>query len=268
MLRTQFPLADKTVLVTRPADQASELQTPLETLGARVVLQPATRILPSSAPEALDDALVELEASQVDWLLFSSANGVRFTLDRLCELFKFEAEKCGSFLQRRGIKTGVVGSGTAKALTNYGVNPDVVPEQFDAEGLVAALDKVVTDYASQRFLSFRASRGRQVLAQALNARGARLQTVEAYQSVDVTEASPETLETFQKGEIDAAVVASSAAARALVAMLGDYARRTRWIAISALTASAMSQMNVPVEKVAKEATMASLVDAVREVLSR
>ncbi|MBR0226188.1 MAG: uroporphyrinogen-III synthase [Thermoguttaceae bacterium] len=267
MVKIQPPLSNKTVLVTRPVDQALELQKPLEALGARVLIQPATQILPSSNPEGLDSALRDLEAGRGDWLLFSSANGVRFTLERLCQLFELEPEMCGAFLRRRKLRTGVVGSGTAKALNRFNVAPDVVPEKFDAEGLIAALDKVVMDYASQRFVSFRASRGRVVLDQALRSRGSQLRTVEAYQSVDVTEPYPATLRALQSGEIDAAVVTSSASAKALVAMFREDVRKTRWIALSALTAGAMEQMNVKVERVAKEATMTSLVDAVRDTLT-
>jgi uroporphyrinogen III methyltransferase/synthase len=259
-------LAGRTVLITRPRDQAIETCSRFETLGVRVLTQPAIEILPTESVETLDEALRSVAENQVDWVVFSSANGVRAVFDRLCVLYSLETLKCGEFWKRNGASICVVGEGTGKALAPYGLKPDVVPERFVAEGLVAALDEVVKDYPSQRFLSFRASRGRQVLAEAMKARGARWREVEAYRRVDVTKPDPAVLEALRAGEIDVSVVTSSASAKALVQMFGDDVHKTRWVAISPLTADAMKKLGVSVAKVATEATMESLVESVFEEL--
>ena len=76
-------LAGKTVLVTRPRPQADELRALLEAHGARVVIQPVIEILPPKDPSELDAALDAVAAKEFDWAVFSSENGVRFTLNRL-----------------------------------------------------------------------------------------------------------------------------------------------------------------------------------------
>lgn len=261
------PLAGKTVLVTRPREQATELQLPLEILGIDFVYQPAIEILPSSQPDDFDDALRSIVEKRVDWAVFSSGNGVRATFGRLGMLYSLLSLECGDLWKRSGVKIAVVGEGTGKTLSLYGLKPDVVPKRFDAEGLVEALDEVVKDYPSQRFVSFRASRGRQVLADAAKERGAQWREVEAYRSVDVEKPSRAVVEQLQSGKFDAAVVTSSASAESLARMFGDDMHKTRWVAISPLTAKAMEDLGVPVAKIAEEATMDSLGHAVVDVIT-
>ncbi len=262
-----LPHAGKIVLITRPYEQAIEMTTPLETLGCRVMIQPALDILPSTKPDELDDALRSLEEKRVDWTVFSSANGVRAAFGRLRALHSLKPAECGEFWRKSGASIAVVGDGTGKALAPYGLKADVTPTRFDAEGLVEALDEVVKDYSSTRILSFRANRGRQVLAEAMKERGAEYREVEAYVSVEVMRPNPNVLEALRSGEIAAAVVTSSASASALVQMFGDDACNTRWVAISQLTANAMTRLGVSVAKVAEEATLESLVQAVFDTLA-
>ena len=262
-----LPHDGKIVLITRPREQAVEMTTPLETLGCRVMIQPALDILPTTKPEELDDALRSIEEKRVDWTVFSSANGVRAAFGRLRALYSLKPAECGEFWRKSGASIAVVGDGTGRALAPYGLKPDVTPKRFDAEGLVEALDGVVKDYPSTRILSFRANRGRRVLAEAMKERGAEYREVEAYVSVEVMNPKPIVLEALQSGEIAAAVVTSSASASSLVQMFGDDVHNTRWVAISQLTADAMTRLGVSVAKVAKEASMESLVQAVFDTLA-
>lgn len=260
------PLAGRTILITRPADQAAELARPLQALGADAIMQPAAAIEPPDDLKLLDDALRALIDGKFHWAIFSSANGVRAVFERLAGIYNLKDDALARFVADSGTKLAVVGSGTAKALALFGVHPDLVPDRFDAEGIIAALDALKPDYHATRFLSFRANRGRQVLADALRARDAEYEEVVAYKSVDVTVPNPDALHALQNGRIDAAVVTSSASAKALAALFGDDARKTRWVAISPLTADAMEKCGVHVDAVAQEASMTSLVDAVARLL--
>ena len=98
------------VLVTRPRDQAGRLCEQLSELGADVLVQPAIEI--SDPPDwgPVDASLARLD--QYDWLVFSSVNGVRYLLDRLCQR--------GDDLRRLGrIKLAAIGSATAEELLRY-----------------------------------------------------------------------------------------------------------------------------------------------------
>src|SRR3954454_1271825 len=78
------PLFGQTVAVTRTRQQASELSERLAALGANVIEAPTIELAPASDPSAVHDALRSI--SRYDWVVFTSANGVTFTRDRLFQI--------------------------------------------------------------------------------------------------------------------------------------------------------------------------------------
>ena len=253
-------LAGKTVLVTRPRSQADELRALLEAHGARVVIQPVIEILPPKDPANLDAALDAVAAKEFDWAVFSSENGVRFTLTRLAA----KTSDPALFFERGGVKLAAVGSHTADVLSQYGLAVAVAPKRFDADGLVDALAERVgaQSLAGASFLSFRASRGRKTLSERLTGYGARVREVVAYESVDVAAADPDVLDEMRRGKIDFATVSSSASAKSFAKLFGTALEKTRTVAISSLTAGALETQGARVAAIAQEATMQGLVNAV------
>ena len=73
----------------------------------------------------------------------------------------------------------VIGPGTARALADHGIRADVVPERFVAESLVQALEALPV----KRALIVRASEARDVLPDALRARGAEVEVLPVYETV-------------------------------------------------------------------------------------
>jgi len=70
------PLAGRTVVVTRAADQAGPLVERLRDLGATVVEVPTVAVVaPADGGAALADAAGHLE--RYDWVVVTSANGAR-----------------------------------------------------------------------------------------------------------------------------------------------------------------------------------------------
>ncbi|MBP5620726.1 MAG: uroporphyrinogen-III synthase [Thermoguttaceae bacterium] len=251
-------LLGKTALVTRPKEQARELQEALEAQGATVALQPAIEILPPDNWADVDDALTLVAAGKVDWTIFSSSNGVRFVCDRLASTFPELARRFADLTQ-----IAAVGSGTANALRARELEASLVPPQFDADSLVDAfVDRLGSSLAGLTFLSFRASRGRKTLIERLTALGANVLETTAYRSVDVKTPRPAILDALRSGKIDVAIASSSASARSLAEMFGEAAKKTRWIAISPLTADALRQNGLDVAAIAVESTVEGLVDAV------
>ena len=114
------PLAGRTIAVTRAREQASGLAARLQALGARVVLAPAIRT------EPLDAQLPDLAG--FDLLCLTSPTGAA----RLFELVRDARELAGP-------RIAAIGPGTAAALRAGGIEPDIVPERSNAEGLVEAL---------------------------------------------------------------------------------------------------------------------------------
>jgi uroporphyrinogen III methyltransferase/synthase len=154
------PLHGRTVAVTRARAQASALAARLRSLGAAVVEAPAIQVRP------LDAALPPLRI--YDLVCVTSPNGAELLLDRLRDARDLA-----------GITVAAIGPGTARALRQRGIEPDVVPERAVAEGLVEALK----DVPVERALIARAAEGRDVLPEALRARGAEVDIAALYETV-------------------------------------------------------------------------------------
>ncbi len=166
------PLANKTILVTRAAEQASPFSTLLQHAGATVVEMPALTITPPSTWQPLDQAIATLDHFQ--WLILTSANGVNFFFERLHH-HGLDSRALGS------LNIAVVGKKTATVLQQYGLQPDVIPQDFIADALIPALP---ANLAGQKILFPRVEQGgRQELVQDLRTQGAIVIEVPAYQSL-------------------------------------------------------------------------------------
>jgi uroporphyrinogen III methyltransferase / synthase len=154
------PLHGVSVAVTRARARASALAAPLRELGASVVEAPAirTRSLDASLPDV----------ASYDLLCVTSPTGV-------AELF----ERLGDVRALAGVTVAAIGPGTARALKEGGIVADIVPSRAVAEGLVEALASVDV----RRALVLRAREGRDVLPDALRARGASVDVVALYETV-------------------------------------------------------------------------------------
>jgi uroporphyrinogen III methyltransferase/synthase len=244
------PLFGQRVLVTRPAHQADELADLLAGAGADVVYQPAIEILEPEDWGRVDEALGRL--SRFDWVVFSSANGVRALLGRLLQ--------CGGDMRTLGeAHLAAIGPGTAAELLRFGLRADLVPRSFDAGALA---DELAPRAAGQRVLLARASRGREVLSERLRAAGAKVEQVVVYRSVDAASPSPAVLEDLTAGRIDWITVTSSAIARSLVALFGAALSRAQLASISPLTSQVLRDAGCPPHAEAREATLAGVVAAI------
>lgn len=249
---TSRPLFGCRIVVTRPREQASDLAERLRELGAVVLMQPAIEISPPRDEQAVDEALERI--GDFDWLVFSSANGVRYLLDRLWSR--------GGDLRRLGdLKLAAIGPGTAEALARYHLRADLVPDEFRAESLAESL---ADGAAGRRFLLARASRGREVLAEQLAAAGARVEQVVVYQSSDVVTPEPAVAEALAAGRVDWITVTSSAIARALVNLFGDQLRRVKLASLSPITSATLRESGLEPAAEAIQYTIAGLIEAIVE----
>ena len=244
------PLFGTTVLVTRPAHQEQGLSGPLTELGAHVVRQPAISIGPPPSWEQVDDVISR--CSQFDWIVFSSANGVHYFLNRLRDV--------GRDLRLLGqSKVAAVGPATAEELDRRGLRNDAQPVEYRAEALAELLSH---EADGKRFLLVRASRGREVLAEQLCQAGGLVEQVVAYESQDVKQPDPTVAELFSRQSIDWVTVTSSAIARSLAAMFGDGLKQCRLVSISPVTSSTLRELGFPPTAEAREYTMPGVIRAI------
>jgi uroporphyrinogen III methyltransferase/synthase len=146
--------------VTRARAQASALAVQLRALGATAIEAPAIRIEPLEA-EIPDLAGFDLVA-------FTSPNAV----DRFFALVRDARVLAGPTV-------AAIGPGTARALREHGIVADVVPPRSVAESLVEALEAVPVT----RALIPRAEEARDILPDALRARGAEVSVLPLYRTV-------------------------------------------------------------------------------------
>jgi uroporphyrinogen-III synthase len=164
-------LAGIQIVVTRARDQAGELSTKLRALGAQVIEFPTIEIRPAEDYGPLDGAIARLDS--YDWLIFTSANGVRFFVERL--------KRCGCELRGLRARICAIGPATRRALEALHLKVDLMPKEYVAESLVEAF--AAHDLAGQRILLPRAAVARDLAPAELARRGAQVEVVEAYRTV-------------------------------------------------------------------------------------
>lgn len=124
------PLFGKRIVLTRPQKQAREFSQLLSGYGAEPVEVPTIQIVPPASWQAIDDAVTRL--GTYHWLIFTSVNGVRPFMERLHVVGK-------DVRALAHLRLCAIGPRTAQELGTYGLTSDVVPTQYQAEGVIAAL---------------------------------------------------------------------------------------------------------------------------------
>jgi uroporphyrinogen III methyltransferase/synthase len=248
------PLFGKRILVTRPRHQTGELVQRLEQLGAVPLVLPAVEIREPPDWTAVDQALARL--ADYHWLVFTSANGVHALVHRLRQT-SHDLRVLG------GLRLAAIGPGTAEALRDYYLEPDLVPPEFRSESLAAALKESAP---GQRILLARADRGRDVLRQELAAVAA-VDQIAVYSQVDAIDTTSEVFNALRRGEIDYIPLTSSNIARALFRAFDPICRervvagQVKLVSISPVTSTAIQELGFPVAAEASVYTMAGLVEA-------
>jgi len=251
------PLFGARVLVTRPEGQQDELLQRLRDAGAEPIHVPAIRIEPPSDPRPL--ARLASELDRYDWVVLTSANGVRALHRALAEAGR-DARAYG------GAKVLAIGTATAQALRERGIEADLVPPEFRgeaaADALIAALGGKVR---SARVVLARAEVAREVLPRRLAAAGAHVEVVPAYRNVAHPEDQARTAQLLRAGEIDVVTLTAPSTAESVVAALGPdaasvLADRTI-VSIGPVTTEAAERLGLRVAATAVTYTAAGLFEA-------
>jgi uroporphyrinogen III methyltransferase/synthase len=155
-----------------------------------------------------------------------------------------------------GASVAAIGPGTAAALRERGVVADVVPERFVAEALVEALEPVAVE--GRRVLVARAADARDVLPDALRARGAEVDDVALYDTVAerLTEADRAALE-----RATYVTFTSSSTVRFLMESGARPPEGARVVSIGPVTSATAGEHGLSVDVEAERHDVDGLVDA-------
>ncbi|BAL84089.1 uroporphyrinogen-III C-methyltransferase/uroporphyrinogen-III synthase [Selenomonas ruminantium subsp. lactilytica TAM6421] len=251
---SQRPLFGKRILVTRARSQASKLTAKLENLGAEVFEAPAISMAdPADNYAALDKSIDHLQ--DYHWLIFTSANGVGRFFARL-----FKAGKDARALGYA--KIAAIGSATAEKLHQYGLNADVVPAEYRAEGVLEALKGKLPPHA--KILIPRAEEAREILPETLREMGAEVEVAAAYRTVCGQVDGEALAAEIKDGQFDMVTFTSSSTVKNLVEIIGsaDLLKDVKTACIGPITADTAKSLGIEPDIVAEEYTIDGLVEAI------
>jgi uroporphyrinogen III methyltransferase/synthase len=231
-----LPLFGQSIVVTRAAEQAGELSSKLRALGAQVIELPTIAFEPPESLDAVKQAIEALES--YDWIVFTSANGVRFFLEyvdaSLRDLRSIRAKLCA------------IGPATAEALAKLHLKVDVIPDEFVAESVAEAFDKY--DISGRKILIPRAEVAREFLPTALRDAGASVDVVSVYRSVIPDESRTIAAGLWNAGDAPNWVTVTSSSTVTNLAQLVpiDQLKNSRFASIGPITSRTTRELGLEV----------------------
>lgn len=249
-------LSGKRIVITRPEAQTRPFVAILREAGAVPIIFPTIAIVPIEHNTALDNALRRLR--DYDWVIFTSANGVHISLERMQTL--------GIPLTDLGTRQiAVIGPATAATLQHYGLSAALQPDEYIAEAIVTALQQR-GPIAGQRFLLLRADIARQTLHEQLIAHQAIVDEIPVYQTV---RGQPDAAAFAElRAGVDVITFTSSSTVRYFFALLGNdaltIAANALIACIGPITARTAREFGLNVDLVAEEYTIPGLVTSLTE----
>jgi len=208
---TDSPLQGVGVLVTRPRAQAADLIAAIEDQGGEAICFPVIEIKPRDTA-AISSAAAALPAADI--AVFVSSNAVNHGL---------------AFA--KGALKAAIGPATAAAIRAAGQSTDISPvDGFDSESLLK--EPQLSDVSGRNVRIIRGSGGRELLAEALRERGARVDYLSVYERVLPEISAAEVIEiesAWLTGRINAVTIMSVETLNNLLAvlpknLLDDFAR--------------------------------------------
>ncbi len=116
------PLFGWRILVPRTREQAGSMTAKLAELGAVADVVPTISVEAPRTPQQMERAIKGMVTGRYEWVGFTSVNAVKAVRERF-EEFGLDARAFS------GLKVAAVGGATAKALQEWGIQPDLVPER-------------------------------------------------------------------------------------------------------------------------------------------
>jgi uroporphyrinogen III methyltransferase/synthase len=264
------PLFGQRILVTR--EHAGGFEK-LEELGAEIVLFSTVEIVPPETWEELDRSIDKL--GEYHWLIFTSANGVKYFFRRLFE-------RGVDIRELKGLKMCAIGTKTAAEVEKFGIRVERVTVKFRAEGLISAIvqklgsaeehsarqDLGPSALKGVRFLLPRAEVAREIFPDEVRRLGGIIDVPVAYRAAK-PELHGKRLKRFLKeGRITIATFTSAATFNNFREIMGedadDMLRNVAIAVIGPVTAKAIEKTGRTVDIMPEEATVEALAEEIEK----
>jgi uroporphyrinogen III methyltransferase/synthase len=261
------PLFGQRILITREHSGGFDS---LEELGAEVIQFPTIKIVPPENWDELDRTIDTI--GSYDWIIFTSANGVRYFFRRL-------SEKDRDIRELKGLKICAIGSKTEASIRKFGIKVDLVPSSFNAEGLIESFAKSpvsaeepdLTTPSSKRlkgikFLLPRAEVARELFPDKVRELGGTIDIPVTYRSIKPEWHGKRLRRFLKEGRVTIATFTSAATFNNFREILGEDADELlRGIAIAAIgpvTAKEIEKAGLKVQIMPQEATIEAMVEEI------
>lgn len=240
----------KKVVVTRSEHQADKMLDSLKALGALVIHLPVTKVVESGDAHLIKKVIDELDT--FDWVVFSSANGVRQFLDKVSDY--------GAIEKLKSPRLAAVGPLTAELLSKMLRSPDVVPEQYISDQIASVLGEV----RGKKILLASARQARKNLALSLKSSGAEVIELGHYDVV--FNSDPNLVKIVEEAETpDFLTFASGSSVRAFAKLLEgtsrNWLKQVPAVCIGPATAEVLKEYGVEPYRVAEVYTAEGIIAA-------
>ena len=251
-------LAGTSVVVTRSSEDADSLGRALEDLGAEVIRLPTIAIeFPDELMSAAGDVVLEVTSGDYEWIVFSSAAGVR-AFARLMQ----QGDHVDVFGR---VHVAAVGDATVAAFRDLmGREVDLVPETFTGHDLAEALGR-----GEGRVLLPRPETAPRSIVDDLSAAGWQPREVPLYRTVK-GDPPADAVEAVRAGNFDVVTFTSGSTVRFFVDIVGRVFRDDahQVVVIGPSTEAVARGLGFRVDAVADPHTTEGVVSVVSRLVGR
>ena len=244
----------KTVLVTRPKDQAASFVQKLEEYGLNSIVFPTIEIRPVSGWKVPD-------LSQFDGLFFTSPNSVSFFMEQLLR------ESPDELKTLQQLKVWAVGKTTSADLAVHGVTTEPIPKIADAVTLMEEIDS--STIAGHSFLFLRGSLSLGTIPEVINKRGGSCVELTVYENLPPSlEESSKIKSLLEKGELSCLSFTSPSTAVNFFEAMGTTALPpgVQIAAIGTTTANALIKLGIDVDIIPESFDAPGFAKAIAEAM--
>ena len=254
------PLFGKRIVVTRAREQAGQLTEMLEAQGAEVLEIPFIEVKEHFDANNLTEVFAEMAI--YEWIIFTSANGVKTFFDLFYKAYN-DIRCLGP------MRVAAVGTATAREIEKHHIKVDLIPDKANADALAT---KLIEDQGveSVKMLVVTGNQNRETLVKRLEEEGrAIVDTLPLYKTSKTDLSDHPIAERFRKDGADAVLFTSSSTVKSFVdqqsaLQLQAGAKQPAFGSIGPLTSKTLKQVDLPI---GFEAPQSSLDHFVVETIS-
>lgn len=236
------------VLILRPQEHITEFKEKLLNIDVSPISIPSIKLIPNSTE--IENALQEI--SKYDIAIFTSVNGVKFTLSRVQDLSIF-----------KNIEICAIGPKTKKAIEEFNLKVSFMPDEYTSDKIVNALPNI----NNKKIILFRSNIANKELPTKLKEKGAIVKDIPSYNTL-ILDITNELKKAFQE-TIDLVIFTSGSTVISFAQAVRNLPEipKTKFLSIGPQTTKTAISLGINVNYTAKEYTINGIIKTIKEILN-